>query len=73
MGKQINPNTILVWVQAAGQMTKLVETTVGSLKGMLAAAGATEAEQNAALDRTHAMYEIAIAHEQALIDGGRKD
>lgn len=65
----MDPNKILVWVQAGGQMTSLVFASVEKLKAMLAASGATEAEQNAALDRTHALYQIAIAHEQAIIDG----
>lgn len=69
----MDPNKILVWVQAGGQMAKVVETGIGNLRAMLAAAGATEAEQDAALDRTHVMYQSAIAHEQAIIDGVRAE
>ena len=69
----MDPNKILVWVQAGGQMASLITVGADKLKAMLAAAGATEAEQDAALDRTHVMYQSAIAHEQAIIDGVRAE
>ncbi|MGE0705851.1 MAG: hypothetical protein AB7N65_27215 [Vicinamibacterales bacterium] len=62
---------ILMWVQLGGEMAKLVETTIDKVKAMAAAGGATEAEQDAALDRVHGLYQSRIAREQARVDGAK--
>lgn len=66
----MNANQILVWVQVGGKMAQVVATGIESVKAMIAASGQTDAEKNAALDRTLALYDEAIAHEQRLAAGG---
>ncbi len=68
-----NAQTVLVWLQAGGQMAKLVETTLDKVKDIAAAAGASAEEQDAALDRTHAILEGRIAREQAIVDADPGD
>ncbi|MEO8680388.1 MAG: hypothetical protein ABI665_15155 [Vicinamibacterales bacterium] len=68
--RSLDPNQILVWAQVGAQMTQLVVAGIGSVQAMIAASGASAAEQQAALDRTHALYQAAIAHEQAIVDAG---
>jgi hypothetical protein len=52
-------------------MTQIAVTAFANIKAMIAAGGGDEAAQNAALDRTHALYQEAIAREQAIADGSR--
>jgi hypothetical protein len=59
-----NPNDILVWAQVGGQMTQIAVTAIGNIKSMIAASGQDKAAQDAALARTHALYDTAIAHEE---------
>jgi hypothetical protein len=66
MPKSVNPNDILVWVQAGGQMVQLVTTAIGNIQSILAAAGADEAQQKASLAKTHALYNAAITREEQI-------
>lgn len=69
MGKEINPNDILVWAQIGGQMTQIAVTAIHNLSGILKASGQSEDELKATLARTHAMYDKAIAREEEIAKG----
>ena len=70
MGK-VDPKQILGWIQVGEKMTSFVIDSFDHVKAAIAAGGGTPDEQNAALDRTHALYQTAIAHEQAIIDAAK--
>jgi hypothetical protein len=63
---QIDPRQVLLWAQVGGQMVQLVATTVDGVKKALTATGASEAEMQAKLAQTHALYDAAIAREEQI-------
>jgi hypothetical protein len=69
MAANVDPKTILMWVQVGGQMAQLVTTSIEKVGAILDAAGASEAEQKATLAKTHALYDAAIAHEEQIAKG----
>lgn len=65
----MDPKQIIVWAQVGSQMVQLVATSVESVKSILEASGASKEEQDATLKRTHALYGVAIAHEERIAKG----
>jgi hypothetical protein len=65
--KKLTPQDVMVMLQIGSEMVRVGAVAITNVSNVIRAVTNNEAEQNAILDRTHALLTSAIAHEKEVL------